>query len=749
MFTFPSCLISAALFAKALNAFIISFRKLLQVNLFGLARFGCLQSPWMCSTTIFPSIFQLPTEILQSLIQHICAVPNYPVRVALSLALLSLPEPRQHHLNISIDLSGSPRMDILREWLPRVGPGLVKLNATSSNFDDDFLLALSLSPSARTLKTLDVSITKLSDDSAVAAVWRRFVCLECLDISYCPRAGDNLLRAVSLMPSLRILHAWMPTSVSLAEEIMAQDRLQELEELHLQLSVIATDLAAAKTLLFLLLSHENLKTLSFGLATTVPLFEFHKELPYLTKFIGKTGAAFSPQDLRSVLPFCSNLRWLPLENANISEYSKDDLIHISSSCPLLERFDMDCSSVANDFTMFSCLKVLHVSCQNIHHLTKLPPTLEDLKLLEANTSSSEFAASDEEKQLFIAALCGLTSLTSFCMDINGPLITPSTFQLLVSSLTKLTYLKLLQAAEAAPQLTLVPLKTLLFLRTIRLEVPNLQLDSANLYLPAVVTLEDNACIPMSCTPQQLPNLQDIDPMNWAEGKVEEADEDFFGRFGPQLRSISSITAYLEVSDWCSYLNLSSLSLEEAMPCADAAQVLQSLPNLELFSATIEVDSPDFQWLKHARLLRLRLSLSALDSVVAHINMKWEDMPSLVYFELFFVTNQSANVQFAGLKNLQGVELIAFSKTTDVKAAFEISDCPFTETAFFQSLEFESFKITNVKRSFHIDWLGSRLPSNDDLITMQVPGLDLFCDSDDLKQRIMNLNGSDAGSVDQI
>jgi hypothetical protein len=677
----------------------------------------------MFSSSIFPSIFQLPTEILQSLIQHICAVPNEHVRIALSLAVLSVPEPRQHDLNISIELVGSSRIDVLRNWLPRIGPGLVEINNENPCFDDDFLLGLSSSASARTLKRLNLDAASITDASAAA--WPRFSALEVLDLPVSGALGIETLRATSRIPSLRKLNNYIDITADQCLELYS-DRLPELENVQISVHEIPEDDESQKKLLDMFRQRTNLKSLfGFQSAPAPFLLEIHKILPNLVDLNVTFDSSTLVAEVLLALPHCRALRTLSLLDVDTVDITSENVQKIASHCPNLENLylevTVDSANIGYDFSIFSSLKRLQLSCENIHKVTKFPASLLDLSLVEAGADADEFA--DEEKQLFIDSICTLTRLQYLSVNVNANFFIPSRFDALTHALTSLQQLTLVQQLPVADDTVEVALNTLPFVKHLFVKVPNLGLDPARVYLPAVSAVGDdvNAFVPLSCSTAQLPNLTNLGEFFSDNARERGADNDFLLRFGPQLRDMVDPTNELPISTLCTFSNLSSVVFSRSISCDEAAQLLQSLHRLDRFDVTCNGECTNFDWLKHPRVSSLMLTLDLDPGSVGdpHLQFTAKTTPSLHELRIFFTSDLKPKVTFSELNNLH--ELSLFCSAEGVQVSFELRDCPSVELGNFTDIFFTSLSIFNVNRLKHLHFSNVRLPSPD-LIRLSAPRL---------------------------
>jgi hypothetical protein len=668
-------------------------------------------------------MFQLPTEMLQSLINNICASQNANVLIVTSLAVFALPEPRQHDLRISLSGLSSNSIRLLREWLPRVGPGLHSLSA---EIDDEFLLLLSSSPSSRSIKELYLSLSTITDASEAA--WSHFSALEELNIWLCSFIGFETLRSVSMIPNLRFLQSGLepPIAIEQLEELLGTDRLQKLEQFRLNLGHMFHDEDAKKRLFTLLSKRPNLNRLTLDLSDPHidDVIAVHKLLPHLTHFVSIPNAT---DDFMRLLPYGGNVRWLSM--FELGRFSKAQFAQIAASLPLLETLLIDLEdgngpdSIGNDLSIFPCLRELQLSCTNIHKINKFPQTLVDVELCEAGGSEEETTVAESDIKLFMDEICKLTNLEFLKLECHAPLITAASFSALSSSLTRMQTLSLVQREPAAPEEVRLPLTTMPHLSQPWINVPNLELDPARLYLPALRSTEYCSRIPWSSTREQLPNLSYVNVSDMTDVEKQSIDETFFDRFGSQLRGLVDPPADLRLSQLLTFSNLYSLQIDRAISCSDAAAMLQSLHKLEQFKAILDVISPDFNWLKHSNLSRLTLSLNA-ESVEPHLDFTPAQTPILTSLTLSFKGCKRARVRISNLKYLEGasVQKSLEPGETGMAIALEISDATFLSSLYFSSLEFESLKIVTVPFLKEIQLSAGSLPADDSGVQLEAPRL---------------------------
>eukprot|EP01122_Echinamoeba_exundans_P005830 TRINITY_DN159_c0_g1_i1.p1 TRINITY_DN159_c0_g1~~TRINITY_DN159_c0_g1_i1.p1 ORF type:complete len:628 (+),score=69.83 TRINITY_DN159_c0_g1_i1:486-2369(+) len=598
-------------------------------------------------------------------------------------------------------------MDILRNWLPKVGPGLVKIACADEGFDDDFLLALSASASAQTLKKIDVSAMAITDASAAA--WSRFSNFEHLDISNCERVTIDTLRSVSLITSLRTLITTAVVTVEQSQEILV-DRLPELEKLEIDIEGIEENGESEQQALATFRHRADLKSL-LGLRS--PPYSFlialHKMLPDLTYLSGDLDENVSLTELLTTLQYCPGLRWLNLLDITLHDITPKHVQQIASSCPSLENLflesECDISAIGSDFSIFSSLRLLQLSCNNIHKITKLPPTLEDLSVCEASSSDGDDdSISVDERGLFIDSICKLTNLKYLSIIVNAQFITPSTFGALTHALTNLQQLALVQHAPAANHLVRVPLRTLPFLRHLTVEVPHMNIDPDMLYLPAVSSMTEDAnySLPRVRSASQLPNLANLqvgayDHIDWLAG------------FGPQLWEVVSPRKSLALSAVCSFSNLSSLSIPQSLSQDEISQILNSLPHLDKLDAVLARAFPSFEWMKHPRVstLHLRWPTDRADEIILAVTS--QNTPSLRVLELYLHDNSEVKISLSNLLNLKSV----YIKGGDTRGhfEFEMDNCPCAFEVRVDGMDIASVKIQNVKSLRRLD-LSAYLPPLD-------------------------------------
>eukprot|EP01122_Echinamoeba_exundans_P012481 TRINITY_DN5223_c0_g1_i1.p1 TRINITY_DN5223_c0_g1~~TRINITY_DN5223_c0_g1_i1.p1 ORF type:complete len:759 (+),score=140.48 TRINITY_DN5223_c0_g1_i1:230-2278(+) len=674
----------------------------------------------------------------------ICAGQNAQVSLAIALAFFALPEPRQHDLTFSFRDLSSTSSHILREWLPKVGPGLHSL---SGEIDDEFLQLLSLSPSARTIKALYLSLSRITDASA--AVWYRFSALEDVNIWLCNDVGIETLRSVSLIPSLRLFQASIDEKFTIEhlEELLGQDRLPNLEQVSLRPqgpgSTLYEDAEAKKRLIDLLSKRPNLSKLTLDLGAEFPvddLITLHKFMPHLTYLV---GTPVDMADILKLLPFCGNLRWFSLSQP----ISKEQFTNLASCVPLLETLLIDLdeedgsNSLGNDLSVFSSLKHLQLSCTNVHKINKLPLSLIDLEMIEAGGSEEQEIVPSSEIKLFMDEICRLTNLKDLRIECHAPLVTPPTFNVLTSRLTRLEELSIVQRDSAALTKTFVPLNTLPHLRQFWVNVPNLYPDPLHIYLPALRSTEYTCRIPWSSTREQLPNLSYVNVSDMSAVEKEDINATFFERFGSQLTGIVAPPADLPISKLCTFSNLTMLTFafEISISCSDASAVLQSLPKLISFSAALGVNSPDFKWLKHSNLRCLVLHLEA-ETVEPQLAVTSDTTPFLSSFYINFKICKHANLRIANLKYLDGVTVQARSELgAGTQIDLELSDAPFLSSAAFFSLEFESLKIFNAPFLKKIEISNISIPEDASPVRVAAPCLNFMSWDEDMEHVCSKLN----------
>jgi hypothetical protein len=654
---------------------------------------------------MLPIMSSMPLGLLQHLVDHLVASPNDAVSFAFTLALLSQPESNSLGLTLKLNLRGAYSTSALKKWCPSFGSSLTEINASRARFDDDFLIALAASPAARTIRSIMIPQTFLTDASTEC--WQRFEALEEVDISLCDHITVKTFNAVGLLPTLRKLIATSANELTLDEfdHFLAADRLPLISTLCLSTYSIFSTPEDSERAQVILARHPSLTSIDLGISNASDL-QIHKILPDLRGMVTMSELRLDSAECQEILPFCSNFSWIHSPENICGIDTKEDLELLARSCPRLERLVLQTESadIGGDFSMFSALTSLVLFRPKLHETLLWPQNLVVLDI--EDTSDRSGPPSDQEPLKFIESICQLTSLTELYVKRVRELGVTSVV-MITTSLTQLSLLKITELA-AVPDMGTLKLHSMPFLSEFGLPGMRAYVDADSLYLPSFTTTPVSKAIPWKfCNPNQFPNLTSVS-MDWFLSRPDqEAIAGFMHRFCTQLRMVSDSQMRCIAPDICMKLiNVERLHLTQQISDSAAADLLTGLPKLCHFRVSISpiLSRPISDWLAHRNITDLQLRFEIGEpstTAVPLIQVSGSKFPSLTRLSLALHVLHLIELHVLGLPALQFLQIRDAAPTLNLV----LDCCPFLHETQFNAVSFNSIHIANV------DFLSSFTASN--------------------------------------
>jgi hypothetical protein len=601
--------------------------------------------------------------------------------------------------------------------------GLTSLNVDLLSVHDSFLVALSNSPAAMTLKTFSASRSSLTDHSCDA--WSSFSSLEKITLSYSDLIGEKTLLALArTVPSIRSIQCFTDQKFKpeILESILAPPSMPLMS--HLKIHVRIDD-GTHEAVLAALQSRPNLhliQEISIGYSRYGSFAMFnriHTLCPNLNgpQFRGLATVNLLAPENASLLPNLSN--FIGIATLSFFPAGNVPLPTIAAIFPRLEWLTIS-DQASTDLSMFSCLKSLIYSYREFVHIEKWPSTLKSLDL-----SFSGETSPDALDSFYTNMAKSLTALKILVLNVPPEMIQMRHVKLLLESCPAL---KLCSAPNGEAEMEL---SWKICHPTLRFPPDGFGARSIG-YLPGMESayIDSDYAIWNKLYHRNLPNFNTL-TWDTRDEPVQNSPATFIGNVASKNRRFADLCILFAfdaelVQQIPSMSHIHSLSLRSRLISWQQAQtLLERLTWLVSFGLQVSA-SPEtnFSWLTHPRLVNLTLVVSgALAADASGLKVGRTTLPSLRKIDLSIETVlHYIPFAFADLESLREVRI-----SEAQLCALEFDGCPCLSKLDLNAMRLDRLKLTQTQFLQHINFHDVAIvgPLDDGLLPTALPRLKEF------------------------
>jgi hypothetical protein len=675
-----------------------------------------------------PTLTAMPRE-LQQLFLLACARLSPAAGHVISFATSSSFDYAEREIGTESPVASFPA-SFLVHAAARISHGLTCLNVDSLSVHDDFLMALSTSSAAPTLRILSAKNNFITDRSSPA--WGAFSSLEKLILSEFSYLGEATLAALARLPELRVLQCEKPYAMtidSLLETMLGVGAMPKMTNLAISnVQEVQTSLEQILALLEKRTNLESIESLSIGHSgpgSTDVFKRIHTLCPNLqtVHFRGKTPINLLAPEYASILPNLSNIRVastrLIFRDADPAGFATK----LADLFPRLESLVLF-NHVVTDFSMFASLKSLNYTCEErFVNVEKWPPGLENLSIEFASDNMSP-AALDS----FISTMCASCKQLQYTM-LSLPLKRHHV-QMLLDSLPNLGAFainKPIQNADGPMKISHPSLRGLP--DAVEAAVPG--------YLPSIKSLwiMSGHSVWQSVTNKELPSLRCVRWNSIGSG-AEKAPTPFMQNVVSEIPRFSELVlncrfenSLLDTIRTMTHLHTLDLVCKP-LQWQDAKSLVQCLP--WLVDLRLEVASSNdftFSWLSHPRLAELKVIVNDALPDFVELAISPSTLPSLQHLHTLLASRSKLiSYKFSDLKSLKSVSLESASSKQPCHVEF--NQCPHVLSFSMSWAWIERLKLMDTDHLIEIDFdnfgVGAELALSDVSTSMNAIRVFKYC-----------------------
>jgi hypothetical protein len=574
----------------------------------------------------------------------------------------------------------------------RLAEGLTEIFCFDQYIDDTFVLALSQSGAAKTLKSFTAPASCITRSSASA--WSSFAVLETLHIATPDLTCDETLQALSRLPQIRLLTISSENSFDpeLLRIIWAPDAFPNLSVLNIPIREHGKELDILLEMLEMRPQLHLIEeiTLDYNWKIDDRIKRLHQLCPSLVFIHGVAPSLNETDEFWSTV---SNLDTLTME-CHLVDPSLDFLSNsLPRLLPSLKYLNYRHRESLSDFSVFSCLKSLEIVTDNQANILKWPPLLKHLSIfLYDRLSPLPRDLTSAQIDLFFANLAkSLPNLESITIESSPGFMSKRHVELLLLSFTKLELasfnmgynqfnVPLIPFVVSHPSLRGLPeLRNIDNLVAVAGNLPcrkkliattpdefeALKLVSSN-NMPDLCSLR---CI---STPWKAETFTDILPIKSALQSLADKSVRIKGL------SFSEVDVSYLLGPISALGSLRILELGHSpISCPEAASLLVALPWLHNFSGQIYISNDcDLNWINHPRLTSLSLKIHDERTLPTPLSLALtaSTMGSLYIIDMKLKMNSTLAVRFQDLEYMRLMNISELTEQTGHQIDLSMSGC---------------------------------------------------------------------------